>query len=278
MYRLFLLVKVVNMLKITIIQMEIKDGEKGTNLKNALRHLREVSNKKSLPDIVCLPELFTTGYDLKNVKALAEPLNDTEVGETISKIRKVSEDNFMVIGTILEKEENHFYNTAFILGKGGDLIGKYRKSHLFSPMLEKEYLTPGKSIQTFTVPDLDDLKIGLAICYDLRFPELFRTITLDGADIIFIPSEFPSPKKDVWKTLLMARAIENQVYCVGVNRVGKGSSDLFFGTSIITNGDTQHIMGSSQAIKTFEIDLSELKKIRKALPLLKDRRNSLYEL
>lgn len=266
------------MLKITLIQMEIEDGRKDINLNTALSHLRRVNNKKPLPDIVCLPELFTTGYDLKNVETLAEPLNDTKVGETISKIRKVSKDKFMVIGTILERQENHFYNTAFILDKGGDLIGKYRKTHLFSPMLEKEYLTPGNSMPTFTISSLNDLKVGLAICYDLRFPELFRAMALDGADLIFIPSEFPSPKKDVWKTLLIARAIENQVYCVATNRVGRGRSDLFFGTSMITNGETHHILGATPTIKTIDIDLSELTEIRKALPLLKDRRNSIYKL
>lgn len=264
------------MLKISLIQMEIHDGEKKRNLMNALDHLENISDQSTLPDIVCLPELFTTGYDLKNVDRLAESLDHPSPGNTITKIREISENKFVVIGTILEKQDNNFYNSAFILDKSGEIIGKYRKTHLFSPMLEKEYLTPGGSINTFRISSLNNIKIGLAICYDLRFPELFRTMALAGADLIFVPSEFPSPKKDVWKTLLIARAIENQVFCVGVNRVGRGKSDLFFGTSMITNGDIHHILGTSPTIKSFEINLSTLDRIRKTLPLLKDRREDLY--
>jgi len=266
------------MVKITLIQMEVYDGEKERNIMNALGYLEEISNQRPLPDIVCFPELFTTGYDLKNVDKLAEPLDNPSIGNTISKIRDISENNFVVIGSLLERQDNHFYNSAFILDKGGKIIGKYRKTHLFSPMLEKEYLTPGNSINVFNVASLNNIKIGLAICYDLRFPELFRTMALADADLIIVPSEFPSPKNDVWKTLLIARAIENQVFCVGVNRVGRGKSDQFFGTSMITNGDTHHILGTFPTIESFEIDLSTLEKIRKTIPLLNDRREGLYQL
>ncbi len=265
-------------LKVCLVQMEISEGEKDTNLSNVLSHLRLIAKREPLPDIVCLPELFTTGYDLKNAITFAEKIEHDHIGETLTKIREISENNFILIGTIIEKQQENYYNTAFILDKKGKLIGKYRKTHLFSPMLEKEFLTPGDSISTFTLSDLSDLKIGLAICYDLRFPELFRMMALQGADIIFVPAEFPSPKKDVWKTLLIARAIENQAFFVGINRVGRGKSDLFFGTSMITNGDTHYILGSTPEIKTFDIDLSELDRIRETLPLLRDRQNHLYKL
>jgi len=261
------------MIDIALIQMRIIDGNKELNLKNGLSFLKDLTVREPFPDIVCLPELFNTGYDLHNVQKLAEPL----IGETINKIREISKNNFMVIGTILEKQDGKFYNTAFILDKTGEIIGKYRKIHLFFPMLEKEYLTPGDSINIFHVSEFPNLKVGLAICYDLRFPELFRAIVLQGANIIFVPSEFPTPKNDVWKTLLIARAIENQVFLVGINRVGKGRSDSFFGNSMITNGDIHYFLGTNPAVKRFKIDLSSLEEIRRTLPLLKDRRNDLYK-
>jgi predicted amidohydrolase len=262
------------MIKISIIQMNIMDGQKDVNLNNALSYLQELSSINPLPEIVCLPELFTTGYDLKNVKKLAEPL----AGDTINKILAISKGKFIVIGTILEKDNGHFYNTAFILDKNGEIIGKYRKTHLFSPMLEKEFLTAGNAIPVFSLSEFHNLKVGLAICYDLRFPGLFRALALQGAEIIFVPSEFPSPKNEIWRTLLIARAIENQVFVVGINRVGKGKSDSFFGNSLITNGSFHQILGTNPSIKMFELDLSSIKEIREKLPLLKDRRDDLYNL
>lgn len=261
------------MTDIALIQMEIRDGKKELNLKKAVSLLKDLIVRKPLPDIVCLPELFTTGYDLPNVQKLAETLR----GDTINTIREISKHNFIVIGTILEEQEGKFYNTAFILDKTGEIIGKYRKIHLFPPMLEKEYLTPGDAINIFSISEFPDLKIGLAICYDLRFPELFRALALQGANIIFVPSEFSTPKNDVWKTLLIARAIENQLFIVGINRVGKGKNDLFFGNSMITNGDTHYILGTNPMVKRFKIDLSSLEEIRRTLPLLKHRRNDLYK-
>ncbi len=183
-------------LNIAIVQMQIYDGEKEKNLSNGLTILNSLSDLDNLPDIVCFPELFTTGYDLENVKKYAESIP----GETIKKIISISKNKFIVIGTIIERDNDKFYNCAFILGKNGKIIGKYRKAHLFSPMFETEYLSPGNNISTFELSDFNNLKVGIAICYDLRFPELFRKIALQGAQIIFVPSEFPSPKRNIWKT------------------------------------------------------------------------------
>lgn len=263
-------------MKITaaVVQMEIYDGEKEKNLENALNILKSLSNKESLPDIVCLPELFTSGYDLRKVEEYAEEFP----GKTIEKIAEITKGKFIVIGTILEIKDGKFFNTAFIIGKNGQLIGKYSKVHLFSPMLEKEFLTPGDKIQTFELTELDNLKIGIAICYDIRFPEQFRIMALQEAQIIFVPSEFPSPKRKIWKNILRTRAIENQYFVVGVNRVGQGKSDHFFGCSLVTNGDYIEYLADSPENGIFTIDLSTLNPIREKIPLLKDRRTDLYGL
>ncbi len=259
-------------INVAIIQMEIRDGEKPINLSKALEYLKYLRDEKIKPDIICFPELFTTGYDLRNVKMLAEMIP----GPTIEKMSQISKDNFIVIGTILETREQKYYNTAFILGKNGNVIGTYSKIHLFSPMLEKEFLMPGNRIPTFTIPELDNLTIGIAICYDLRFPEIFRKMALDGAQAIIVPSEFPSPKRDTWIILSKARAIENQLFIIGTNRVGEGRTERFFGSSIITNGDHSEIMGENEEIKVLKIDFNSLIKIRQKLPLLNDRRSDLY--
>ncbi|MFX1393579.1 MAG: nitrilase-related carbon-nitrogen hydrolase [Promethearchaeota archaeon] len=259
-------------IKVALAQMEIWDGEKEKNLSNALKILTLLSKSDFCPDIICFPELFTTGYDLENVKNYVELIP----GKTIERITEISKNNFIVIGTILESENDNYYNTAFIIDKKGKLIGKYRKTHLFAPLLETNFLTQGNKITTFSLPELYNLKIGLAICYDLRFPEFFRKMTLQGAQIIFIPSEFPSPKRRIWKTLLHARAIENQIYIIGVNRTGKGKAGDFFGYSLISNGEYLEHLGDLPETKIFSIDLETLIPIRKNLPLLKDRRIDLY--
>jgi predicted amidohydrolase len=259
-------------INIAVVQMQIWDGEKEKNLNNALKILKSLSNSDNIPNIVCFPEFFTTGYDLKNAKNYAEKIP----GKSIEKIIEVSRNNFSVLGTILEVENGKYYNTAFVTTKKGEIIGKYRKTHLFAPLLEKEFLTPGNKITTFSLRELHDLKIGIAICYDLRFPEVFRIMALEGAQIIFIPSEFPSPKKKIWKILLQARAIENQVYVVGINRIGKDKAGEFFGYSLATNGDYLEHMGEAPETRIFSIDLDSLKPIRESLTVFKDRRIDLY--
>lgn len=261
-------------LKIAIVQMEIIDGNKESNINNALNALTRLAQSKDRPDIVVFPELFTTGYDLMNVQDHAEAIP----GETIESISRISMGKFITIGTILERFNEKFFNTAFILGKEGDLMGRYRKTHLFAPMNEKDFLSPGDEINVFNIAELNDLKIGIAICYDLRFPEVFRIMALRGAQIVFLPSEFPKPRKEIWKTLLHARAIENQLFMIGVNRVGKGRDNNFFGNSLVTNGNYLESMGESAEIKIFKINLNSLEPIRNQIPALKDRRDDLYNL
>ncbi|MBD3216311.1 MAG: carbon-nitrogen family hydrolase [Candidatus Lokiarchaeota archaeon] len=259
-------------LQIALVQMEIIEGEKNINLTHVLNILKELRNSEKNIDIVVFPELFTTGFSLEHVERDAEPI----LGNTIQKIIEISKGQFMVIGSILEADDG-YYNTAFIIGKEGKVIGTYRKIHLFGPMKEKEYLKAGNAIKTFKCTGLEDIRLGLAICYDLRFPELFRVLALKGAQIVIVPSEFPNPKVDVWKTLLTTRAIENQFYIIGVNRVGIGANNSFFGNSLISNGNETVILGTQPTVKIFKIDLSTIDNIRDTLPLLKDRREDLYK-
>ncbi len=259
-------------LNICIVQMEIQDGNKKYNLNQVLTILKNLAEQEIPLDVVLFPELFTTGFDLHNVDSLAEKIP----GETTSEISKIASGKFAVIGSILECENDKYFNTAFVLGKNGSLIGKYQKVHLFSPMQEKKYLTPGNSVSVFTLPEFN-LQIGLAICYDLRFPELFRTLALKGAQIVFLPADFQSPKRKAWKTLIRARAIENQMFIVAANRVGKSKYDTFFGCSIVTNGEYLEYMTDIFEIRSFSVDLSTLDSIRQKIPVFQDRRTDVYD-
>jgi omega-amidase len=253
-------------LKIAIVQMEIDDGQKKENVDRALRYLEESKSLK--PDIVCLPELFSTGYDLINSKLLAEPIS----GETMTKLLEFSEGNFAILGTFLEERNRNYYNCGFFVDNG-QIIHIYRKIHLFAPMEEKKFLTPGNSISIFT---FNDIKIGMGICYDLRFPEFFRKIASEGVKVIFLPSEFPEPKREVWKSLSFARSIENQCYFVAINRVGKGKQNTFFGNSLVADGKTIKLMNENPGIGFYTLDMDNIEELRKDLPIFTDRREDLY--
>ncbi len=259
-------------IKIGLVQMEIEDGNKKQNLDKALYYINKLQVLEEKPDIICFPELFLTGYDLKNSKTLAESLN----GQSMNKIISQSTNNFAIVGSILESTDEGYFNTAFYINKKGKLIGKYRKTHLFGPMSEKKYLVKGDKIETFTTNEFGGLKLGLALCFDLRFPEIFRIMALEGAKLIFLPSEFPKPKQEAWKILIQARAIENQIFLIGINRAGKGRKEDFFGHSIVTNGSQIEVLGNDSECRIFHIDIDSLNLIRKPFDLLKERRTDLY--
>ena len=254
-------------LKISIIQMEIDDGNKSKNLDAALELINK--SKAYSPDVVCLPELFSTGYDLKNASDLAEPID----GKSISKLSEIAKGNFAILGSFMESEKDKFYNCGFFIDDNGELIHTYRKVHLFSPMEEDKYLTPGNQISTFSFKGIE---MGIGICYDLRFPEFFRKLMVEGAKIIFLPSEFPDPKIEIWSSLNFVRSVENHLFFVAINRVGKGKDNTFFGNSIVANGSMIQWMDNKPGIGNYYLDFKDLEDLRTNQPFLKDRRTDLY--
>jgi predicted amidohydrolase len=242
-------------MRVTIAQTDITLGEKSKNLEKALKIVEE-----SDPGLVLFPELFTTGFDFDALKELSEELP----GETTDALRGVCGDS-IVGGSIIEKD-NNIYNTFFLLDREGPLA-KYRKIHLFKE--EKDYFSAGEDS---TVIDTGFGRVGLAICYDIRFPEQFRRLTKKGAEIILVTAEFPSPRDNHWKVLLQARAIENQVFVIAVNRVGRDKRQEYFGKSMVIDpwGEIMLEGGSSEEIFSCEVDISLVSKIRNEFPVLSD--------
>jgi len=239
---------------ISIAQMDIVLGDKGRNIRKGVSFIEEAVKRKS--DIIVFPELWTTGY-AKDVKELAEPLN----GKTIKKLTETAkEKNIKIFGSIAE---NHYNTMHYISPKG--LEASYRKIHLFSLMNEERFFAAGNKI---------GLKenIGMMICYDLRFPELSRKLTINGAEILIICAEWPYPRIEHWRTLLKARAIDNLVYVIGCNRVGNDGKFEYFGHSSVIDPWGRRMIegGKDEALLTCEIDLSLVKEVRKKFPVLKD--------
>jgi predicted amidohydrolase len=242
-------------MRVTIAQTDIILGEKSKNLDKAVRIVEEAGS-----DLILFPELFTTGFDFDSLKELSEQLP----GETTDTLYKVCGDS-IVGGSIAERGEN-VYNTFFLLD-GEGILGTYRKIHLFRE--EKDCFAPGEEAVAL---DTKFGRIGLATCYDTRFPELFRELTKKGAEIVLVTAEFPAPRDRHWKVLLQARAIENQIFVIAANRVGEDKRQEYFGNSLVIDPWGKILLEGSdkEEILSCEVDVSLVKKIRGDFPVLDD--------
>ncbi len=258
-------------LTISLIQMDCKEGEPEANFAHAEAGIREAAGRAS--DLVLLPELWASGYDLAHAARYASRLEEGAFARTAAMARRYC---VWVTGSLLELgEDGAYYNTACLWDPTGKLRGVYRKTHLFRLMQEDRYLSPGQDMDVF---DLPWGRVALAICYDLRFPELFRRYALAGAVLTLIPSEWPHPRMAHWQTLLRARAIENQMFIAGCNRAGVQGDTVFGGRSaIIDPWGTALVEGAEEAaVLTAELDLARVDQVRQEVPVWRDRRSDLY--
>lgn len=247
-------------MRISVIQMKIEDGNKPKNTERALSFIKKCSDS----DFVVLPELWSTGLASYNAEELAEPLT----GETITLLEAcAARCHLYIVGSILEND-GRIYNTLHVVGPEG-LLGSYRKIHLFSLMKEDQFLEPGTDYSTFST---DFCTISGIICYDIRFPELSRALALQGTEILFVPAEFPYPRKNHWQILLRARAIENQFFVAACNRSGQSEDYHFFGASAVIDpwGEVMIEAGTQECILTCDINLERISECRKNLPVFDD--------
>jgi len=258
-------------LKITLIQMNVSDGDVKSNISSGI-----IKAKKVAPhtDLIVLPELWTTGYDIKAIREYSEVLVS---GWTIKTFEYIANEyDVHILSSIPLKDGGKLYDSAILIGPKG-IIGVYRKIHLFRPYGEDKIFSRGESIGIFSTKLA---KLGIAICYDLRFPELFRLMAMDGAEIILIPASWGAPRALQWRTLLRTRAVENEVFVVGVNRFGKSeiTGEEYLGDSGVYDPfghELVHSEGSEEVI-TVDINLDLIKKARDTLPLWRDRRTDKY--
>jgi predicted amidohydrolase len=242
-------------MRVTIAQTDIAFGAKEKNLHNALKIVKEAGS-----DLVLFPELFTTGFDFENIRGLSEEVP----GETTGALQDVCGDS--IVGGSIAEKDGEVYNTFFLLDKEG-VLGIYRKIHLFRE--EKNYFSPGNEP---VIIDTKFGKVGLATCYDIRFPELTRELTKNGTEIVLVTAEFPSPRDNHWRVLLQARAIENQVFVIAVNRVGSDKRQEYFGSSMVIDpwGKVLVEGGDTEEVLVCDIDIQMVSKIRKDFPVLGD--------
>ncbi|MBB6214132.1 putative amidohydrolase [Anaerosolibacter carboniphilus] len=266
--------------KIAICQMMVTE-DKEKNVEKAESMIREAAEKGA--KVVVLPEMFNCPYENKYFPLYAE----TYPGKTTERLSLLTSEMeiYLVAGSIPEQEGDIIYNTSFIFGPKGKLIGRHRKMHLFDIDVEgkirfKESDTLGYG-EDITVVDTDFGKMGVAICYDMRFPELMRLMALEGAEVIIVPAAFNMTTGPAhWDITIKARALDNQVYFVAASpaRNMEASYHAYGHSSIVSPwGDVIAQANAQETILYGEIDLELVKKVRRELPLLQHRRTTLYD-
>lgn len=255
--------------------------DKNENLKKAEAMIREAASCGA--DMISLPEIFNCPYSNKFFREYAE----NQQGPTAALLSSLAKELsvYLIGGSIPEKDQDRVYNTSFIFDRKGELIGKHRKVHLFDidlkggiTMKESDTLTPGDRM---TVVDTEYGKIGVAICYDVRFPELIRNMALAGARLVVLPAAFTLATGAAhWEITMRTRALDNQIYFAAASpaRDPEGQYYQAYGHSCIVNpwGEFCARTDTRESIVYGEIDSSYQEEIRNQLPLLRHRRPEVY--
>lgn len=251
--------------------MDISFGAPRKNYHSAEKLIEKAM--KDNPDIIVLPELWTTGYDLKRLDEIADDHAQGSVS-FLTEAAKKYQVHF-VGGSVANRDKNGVKNTLLIINKEGKLIHQYSKLHLFKLMDEHMYLAAGTDKGLF---ELDNHQFAGVICYDIRFPEWIRAHTSHGAEALFVVAEWPAPRLSHWRALLIARAIENQCFVIACNRAGKDPNNQFAGHSMIIDpwGEVIAEAGAEEEILSAGIELDLVKEIRKQIPIFTDRRPEFY--
>lgn len=263
---------------ISLAQIDVKTTKTRENIQHAEPFIAEASKRNS--QIVCLPELWTTGLSWDFI---INNLQDHQ--ECCKAICNLAEKyKIFIYGSIpFFNQGGSLVNAGLFINPQGKVQAQYNKTHLFSLLNEDKYFEKGKEL---TLILTSFATIGLSICYDLRFLELFRTYALKGANLMLLSAAFPYPRIEHWKILLRARAIENQFFVCAVNRIGKeitndGKELFFFGNSTIIDPWGNIVLEASEdkeELLTAEIDLNYVNEVRKTIKVYEDRRTDLYDL
>jgi len=263
--------------------LQMNSGEdKAANIETALRLIDEAAATGAR--MVVLPEIWTYLGDEEGNRANAEFIPGPVTDALAQKARQ--HGIYVHGGSILEKRDGEpkLFNTAVVFDPTGQIVAKYSKMHMFDVVLdgvasyrESNTVQRGEEIVTF---DMDGTTVGLAICYDLRFPELFRILRLRGAEVIVLPAAFTmTTGKDHWEVLLRARAIENQVYMVSCGQFGPDSSGKWcYGRSLVADpwGTVIATAPDRECVLRATIDPEYLQKIRRQVPSVENRQADLY--
>lgn len=269
-------------IKIAAIQMSTV-ADKMENVRTVKTYLEKIKDEN--PDFVILPEMFCCPYQTENFPIYAEK-EGGPVWQQLSGYAK-QYGIYLIGGSMPEKDaEGNVYNTSYIFDREGKQIGKHRKVHLFDidvkggqTFKESDTLTAGDSDTVF---DTEFGKIGVMLCFDIRFPELSRMMVNDGAKVIFVPAAFNMTTGPAhWELSFRTRALDNQIYMVGCAPARDVSAGyISWGHSIVTDpwGRVTDMLDEKKGILLAELDMDYEEQVREEFPLLKSRRKDIYQL
>lgn len=261
-------------MKIAAAQISCALGDVEANL----RKIRDFSARarEGGAELVVFPEVADTGYSMRLIAACATPWTEGAV----PGLQKTAKDlSIAIICGVSEREGDAIYNSQVFVDANGDIVGSYRKTHLFAgtPIGEDECFVPGKELKSFP---FGGLRLGLSVCYDLRFPEVFRTLAIEQqANVFILSSAWPFPRIEHFRTLVTARAIENQSYMISSNRVGTDEGVTCCGSSAII--DPYGVTLASASTDGEEVILAEVSEevitsVRNKMAVFVQRRPDVY--
>lgn len=271
-----------NHFKLAVCQMNVVDN-KETNVDKGVDMIESAARNDA--DFILLPEMFNCPYDNSKFREYAESAEDSATLEMISETARNS-GVYVVAGSIPELDDGKLYNSSFIFNRDGEVMDVHRKMHLFDihvpgeiSFSESETLTAGDKV---TVVETDLCRIGVVICYDIRFPELSRLMVDRGVELILVPGAFNMTTGPAhWETLMRVRAVDNQVYLAAASPArNRELSYIAYGHSMIVDpwGDVLNQAGASEEIIYAEVNSSRIRDVRNQLPLLENRRKDIYRI
>ena len=254
-------------MRIAAIQMAVVEGDKTATIEKACARIRECRHA----DLIVLPELWNIGFmSFDRYHAAAEDRDGPTLTAMIAMAREMKA--YLHSGSFVEKAGGAYYNSSYLIAPDGALLANYRKIHLFGyQSLENRLLSPGERV---VVVDTPLGRIGMATCFDLRFPELFRRMVEKGAEIFLVCSAWPYPRLEHWLLLNRVRAIENQCYLIAANMTGCNQGERFVGHSMLVDpwGTVLAGGGDREIILTDDVQRSVLIDARHEFPCLASRR------
>ena len=263
-------------MKIAVVQLKASTN-KETNLKKIINYISEAA--KNQAELIAFPEFMMFYTNSLQTSSQLANLSETINGNFVKTIAKTAKENqIQVVGSFYEKsnKKDRVYDTSFVISKSGKIISTYRKIHLYDALgfRESDKMLSGSKISKPVKTSMG--KVGMMICYDLRFPEMSRSLAAAGSEILVVPSAWVKGdmKEEHWLTINKTRAIENGCYVISPDQVG----NIYCGRSIVVDpyGKILLDMKKKQGMGYVNIDLKRITQIRNLLPLLKNRRTDIY--
>ena len=257
-------------LRVTCIQMDMRLGDADYNFAHAEALIRSTAEREH-PDVVVLPETWNTGFFPQELAPCAD--DDGKATKALcSALAKELHIN-IVAGSVANRRADGYYNTAYVFDRSGEVIAEYDKTHLFTPSGEHNFFRLGSRTCRFT---LEGIPCGLIICYDIRFPELIRSLTVQGVDLLFVVSQWPAKRAMHLDTLARARAIENQTFLALCNSAAADTACAGHSAIIDPWGEYLAQAGETEEIISAQLDFSIIQGIRESINVFRDRRPDLY--